>query len=74
MTITTAKLDINAIFLFFILVLCNATTTCNGRGSCTDDGDCKCDNGFYAANCSGKLSLNYPFIKIFSEILNAFFT
>ena len=62
-------------FFFFPLpkVPCNATTTCNGHGSCTNDGDCNCDNGFYAANCSGKLSLNYPIIKIFFEIINGFF-
>ena len=53
--------------MFFSLpkVLCDATTTCNDHGSCTDDGNCKCDNGFYAANCSGKLSLNYSIIKMF---------
>ena len=49
------------LFFFFPLpkVPCNATTTCNGHGSCTNDGDCKCDNSFYAADCSGKLSLHY---------------
>ena len=52
-------------FFFFPLhkVACNATTTCNSHGSCTDDGNCQCDNGFYAANCSGKLffeSFNHP--------------
>ena len=54
-------------FFFFPLhkVACNATTTCNSHGSCTDDGYCQCDDGFYAANCSGKLSLNYSIIKIF---------
>ena len=54
-------------FFFFPLpkVPCNATTTCNGHGSCTNHGDCQCDNGFYTANCSGKLSLNYSIIKIF---------
>ena len=48
-------------FSFFPVpkVPCDATTTCNGHGSCTYDGDCQCDDGFYAANCSGKLSLNY---------------
>ena len=48
-------------------VSCNATTTCNGHGSCTNDGDCKCDDGFYAADCSGILSLNDPIIKTFFE-------
>ena len=62
-------------FFFFPLpkVPCNATTTCNGHGSCTSHGDCQCDDGFYAANCSGKLSLNYSIIKIFFEILNTLF-
>ena len=40
-------------------------------GNCTNHGDCQCDKGFYAADCSGKLSLNYSIIKIFFEILNA---
>ena len=48
-------------------VPCNATITCNGHGSCTIDGDCKCDDGFYAADCSGILSLNDPILKIFVE-------
>ena len=62
-------------FFFFPLtkVPCDATTTCNGQGSCTNDGDCICDNGFYAANCSGKLSLNRPIIHIFFLILNSLF-
>ena len=62
-------------FFFFPLpkVPCDATTTCNGHGSCTDEGNCKCDNGFYAANCSGKLSLNCTIIQMFFEILNALF-
>ena len=54
---------------FFIFPLpkvpCNAATTCNGHGSCTNDGYCQCNDGFYAADCSGKLSLNYSIIKIF---------
>ena len=60
-------------YFFFPLpkVPCDATTTCNGRGICTDDGNCKCNSGFYAANCSGKLSLNYSIIKIYFGILNA---
>ena len=57
-------------FLFFHLpkVTCDATTTCSGHGSCSIDGDCKCDSGFFAANCSGKLYLNFPIIQIFFEI------
>ena len=54
-------------FFFFPLhkVACNATTTCNGHGSCTNDGDCKCDDNFYGANCSGKISLKYcTFISV----------
>ena len=53
-------------FFYFPLtkVPCNAATTCNGHGSCTDDGNCKCDNGFYAVNCSGKLSLNCLIIEM----------
>ena len=60
-------------FLFFPLpkVPCDATTTCNGHGTCTNHGDCQCDNGFYAANCSGKFSFNHSIIKIYFEILNA---
>ena len=61
------------IFFPLPIVPCNATTTCNGHGNCTDDGNCKCDNGFYAANCSGKLSLHYSIIKIFFGIWNALF-
>ena len=63
------------VFFFFPLpkVPCNATTTCNGHGSCTNNGDCKCDNSFYAADCSGKLSLHYQIIKILFAILNALF-
>ena len=55
MTMRTVK---SVTFFFFPLlkVPCDDTNTCNGHGSCTYDGDCKCDNGFYAANCSGKLS------------------
>ena len=62
-------------FFYFTLtkVPCNATTTCNGHGSCTDVGNCKCDNGFYVADCSGKLSLKYSIIRIFFGILNALF-
>ena len=62
-------------FFYFPLtkVPCDATTTCNGHGSCTNDGDCECDSGFYAVNCSGKLSFNRSTIKIFFEILNALF-
>ena len=74
MTIRPVKSDINDIYLFPLhKVACNATTTCNSHGSCTDDGNCKCDNGFYAANCSGKLSLHHSIIKIFFGILNALF-
>ena len=51
---------------------CDAATTCNGHGSCSNDGDCKCDNGFYTKNCSGKLFLNCPIIKILFEILNTY--
>ena len=71
MTIRTVKFDTD----FFPLpkVQCDATTTCSGHGTCTNDGDCKCDNGFYTADCSGKLSLNYSIIKIFFGILNALF-
>ena len=54
-------------------VACNATTTCNSHGSCTYDGGCQCDNGFYATDCSGKLSLHYQIIKIFFAILNSLF-
>ena len=61
-------------FIFsFTKVPCNATTTCNSHGSCTDDGSCKCDDGFYAANCSGKLSLKYLIINIVFEISNVLF-
>ena len=62
-------------FFFFPLpkVPCDANTTCSGHGSCTNDGDCKCDSGFYTTNCSGKVYLNYPIIKIFFEILNGLF-
>ena len=73
MTIRTVKFDTDAIFFPLPKVQCDATTTCSGHGSCTNDGDCKCDNGFYAADCSGKLSLNYSIIKIFFEILNTLF-
>ena len=60
-------------FSFFTLpkVPCDAATTCNGHGSCTNDGDCQCDNGFYAASCSGTFSLIYSIIKIFLKVLNA---
>ena len=48
---------------FFIFPLpkvpCDATTTCNSHGNCTNKGDCECDDGFYAADCSGKISLKY---------------
>ena len=62
-------------FFYFTLTKdpCDANTTCNGHGSCTNDGDCICDNGFYAANCSGKLSLNCLIIEMFFEILNYLF-
>ena len=48
-------------FFFFPLpkVPCDATATCNSHGSCTNDGDCECDDNFFAANCSGKISLKY---------------
>ena len=54
-------------FFYFPLTKapCDATATCNGHGSCTDDGDCICDNGFYTANCSGKISLNCLIIQKF---------
>ena len=64
-------LRLEVIFFPLPKVLCDAINTCNGHGSCTNHGDCQCDNGFYAANCSGKLSLNYSIIKIYFAILNA---
>ena len=74
MTIRTVKCDTDAISFFPLpKVPCNATTTCNDHGSCTDDGNCQCDNGFYAANCSGKPSFNYQIMKIYFLILNALF-
>ena len=66
-------LRLEVIFFPLPKVPCNATTTCSDHGSCTNDGNCQCDNGFYTANCSGKLSLNYSIIKIFFEILNTLF-
>ena len=65
-------LRLEVIFFPLPKVPCDATTTCNGHGSCTNDGGCKCDNGFYAADCSGILSLNDPIIKLFFWILNCF--
>ena len=50
------SLRLEVIFFPLPKVPCNATTTCSDHGSCTNDGNCQCDNGFYAANCSGKLS------------------
>ena len=47
------------------IVPCDAATTCNGHGSCSNDGHCQCDDGFYAANCSGKLFLNCRSSKYF---------
>ena len=66
-------LRLEVIFFPLPKVPCNATTTCSDHGSCTNDGNCQCDNGFFTANCSGKLSLNYSIIKIFFGILNALF-
>ena len=66
-------LRLEVIFFPLPKVPCNATTTCSDHGSCTNDGYCQCDDGFYAASCSGKLSLNYSIIKIFFEILNTLF-
>jgi hypothetical protein len=48
-------------------VTIDPTATCSGHGICTDDGSCKCDNGFFAADCSSKLlNLHNPVIKLLS--------